>query len=116
VYRDPRRFGVLDWIDKGKESQHKLLKGLGFEPLEKSWSGETLFKLSRKRIVPVKVFIMDQKILVGVGNIYASEALFRAGVRPTKAAGKVSLAEWMKIESAIRKVLLESIEAGGSSI
>lgn len=116
VYRDPRRFGVIDWIEKGSEAEHKLLKALGPEPLDKSWNGETLAAVAKGRTTPVKVFLMDQRILVGVGNIYASEVLFRAGVRPTRLTGKVKKDEWQRIEKAIREVLLESIKAGGSTI
>lgn len=117
AFRDPRRFGMIDWIEKGKESEHPRLKTLGHEPLnENEWSAIDLFNRSRKRVAPVKVFIMDQRILVGVGNIYASEALFRAGVKPTKAAGKVSLREWENITHSIREILRESIDAGGSTI
>lgn len=115
-FRDPRRFGVLDWIERGLEDQHRLLKGLGPEPLGEEWNEDYLWRKSRKRKVAIKVFLMNQKIIVGVGNIYASEALFRAGVRPTKLAGRVSLEETRRIVDAVRVVLAESIAAGGSTI
>jgi formamidopyrimidine-DNA glycosylase len=116
AFRDPRRFGVIDWLDKNGEASHKLLKNLGPEPLEKTWNALDLFNKSRRRTSAIKVFIMDQRILVGVGNIYASEVLFRAGVKPTKLTGKVSKLEWQRLEKAIRQVLHESIKAGGSTI
>jgi formamidopyrimidine-DNA glycosylase len=116
AFRDPRRFGVLDFIETGLESQHKLLKHLGPEPLATEFSADFLFALSRKRTAAVKVFIMDQKVVVGVGNIYASEALFAAGLKPTRAAGKVTCAEYQKLVAAIQAVLQAAIQAGGSSI
>lgn len=117
VFRDPRRFGVLDLVKPGEESKHKLLKALGPEPLDaKTFSAEKLYDRSRKRKVSIKVFIMDQKTVVGVGNIYASEALFRAKIRPQKLAGKMSRHESERLVDSIRSVLEEAINAGGSSI
>ena len=88
-YCDPRRFGCFLWTDN--PNSHFLLKNLGPEPLGNSFNGKYLFDLSRKRKIPIKNFIMNSKIVVGVGNIYASEALFKAKIRPTRQAGKVSL-------------------------
>jgi formamidopyrimidine-DNA glycosylase len=117
VFRDPRRFGVLDLVKPGEESKHKLLKALGPEPFdEENFNAEKLFKRSRRRKIAVKVFIMDQKTVVGVGNIYASEALFRAGIKPQKQAGKLTKKEAEDLVRAIREVLNEAITAGGSSI
>ncbi|MCM2280949.1 MAG: bifunctional DNA-formamidopyrimidine glycosylase/DNA-(apurinic or apyrimidinic site) lyase [Bdellovibrionaceae bacterium] len=116
AYRDPRRFGILDWIEPGMESQHKLLRHLGPEPFTDTWNGEYLWRKSRRRLVAIKVFLMDQKIVVGVGNIYASEALFRAGIRPTRAAGRLTRAECDRLTVAVRDLLKESILAGGSTI
>lgn len=117
VFRDPRRFGMLDILQPGAEAKHPRLKGLGVEPLDaEKFTGEFLFHSSRKRKVAVKTFIMDQKVVVGIGNIYASEALFRAGVKPTKLAGKLTLSECEKIVGASRNVLQAAIKAGGSSI
>jgi formamidopyrimidine-DNA glycosylase len=116
VYRDPRRFGVLDFIKTGYEFEHKLLKHLGLEPFAPEFTADFLFARSRKRKAAVKVFIMDQKIVVGVGNIYASEALFAAGIKPTRAAGRVTHAEFQKLVVAIQKILQAAIAAGGSSI
>lgn len=116
AFRDPRRFGILDWIEPGKESEHPRLKDLGVEPLSDAFNEEFLFEVSRKRRTPVKSFIMDQRIVVGIGNIYASETLFRAGVRPTRQAGRLTRAECAKIVKAAQEVLNEAIAVGGSSI
>jgi len=113
--RDPRRFGCILFTDKPAE-QHKLLKNLGPEPLAKEFDGAYLFARSRKRKLAVKNFIMDSHIVVGVGNIYASEALFLAGIRPTRQCGKVSQAEYTKLANAIKQVLKASIRAGGTSL
>ncbi len=117
AFRDPRRFGIIDWVDPGKEREHPRLRSLGVEPLDASaFNDEFLFQASRKRTAPVKTFIMDQRIVVGIGNIYASEALFRAGVRPSRPAGRLTKAECARIVKAAQEVLLEAIAAGGSSI
>ena len=117
AFRDPRRFGILDIIKPGQEAKHPRLKDLGVEPLDpKLWTAEFLFQASRKRKVPVKVFIMDQRIVVGIGNIYASESLFFAGVRPQKLAGKLTQKECGRIVESSRTVLEKAIIAGGSSI
>jgi formamidopyrimidine-DNA glycosylase len=115
--RYPRRFGLLVLIEPGHEDEHPRLKSLGPEPLDETlFTGDYLFKKSRKRHVAVKSFIMDQKIVVGVGNIYASEALFRARVRPQRLAGRLSQIDSERLVEAIRSVLSEAIVAGGSSI
>ena len=116
IYRDPRRFGMLDYFLKSKEASHPRLKALGPEPLNDEFTAEYLFTKSRKRALAIKVFIMNQVIVVGVGNIYASEALFRARIKPTKLAGKISKDESAKLVSAIKSVLNEAIIAGGSTI
>lgn len=116
AYRDPRRFGVFDFVAHGEEDKHPKLKVLGYEPLSEAFTGEVLWRKFRGKAAAVKVAIMDQKIVVGVGNIYASEALFRAGIRPTTKAVKVSLEKCERLVFAIKEVLLESIAAGGSSI
>ncbi|MDH5407283.1 MAG: bifunctional DNA-formamidopyrimidine glycosylase/DNA-(apurinic or apyrimidinic site) lyase [Gammaproteobacteria bacterium] len=112
---DPRRFGSIHWI-KGDPEQHKLLCDLGPEPLEENFKPELLFSRSRKRKLAVKLFIMDSKTVVGVGNIYASEALFKAGIRPGKAAGRVSRAEYEKLYLAIKQILTQAIKAGGTTL
>ncbi len=117
VYNDPRRFGVLDLCPLGEELDHKLIKNMGPDPFNiEALTAESLRMKAKKRIVVVKNFIMDQKILTGVGNIYASEALFRAGIRPSKNVSQISLPKWTLLLEKIREVLSEAIEAGGSTI
>ncbi|MGD8526862.1 MAG: bifunctional DNA-formamidopyrimidine glycosylase/DNA-(apurinic or apyrimidinic site) lyase, partial [Thioalkalispiraceae bacterium] len=89
-FRDPRRFGAM-LFTHDDPLQHKLLRDLGPEPLEKAFNGRYLFDRSRHRKVSIKQFIMDSKVVVGVGNIYASESLFYAGINPNRAAGRISL-------------------------
>lgn len=114
-YHDPRRFGAVLWTDQAAE-QHDLLKKLGPEPLDDAFNGELLFKASRKRKVAVKNLIMDGHIVVGVGNIYASEALFLAGVRPGIAAGRVPAKKYDAIATAIKEVLSNAIAMGGTTL
>lgn len=116
AYRDPRRFGCFDFVAKDQESSHPKLISLGFEPLADSFTGEVLWGKLRGKVVAIKIAIMDQKIVVGVGNIYASEALFRAGIRPTTRSVKVSREKCDRLVFAIKEVLKEAIAAGGSSI
>ena len=113
--RDPRRFGSLHWI-KGDPLQHKLLKALGPEPLSDEFDSEYLFNRSRKRKLAIKLFIMDSKVVVGVGNIYASEALFRAGIRPARPAGRATRREYAQLVTAIKAVLQEAIRSGGTTL
>jgi formamidopyrimidine-DNA glycosylase len=112
---DPRRFGAVLWTE-GDPFLHSLLAHLGPEPLENSFSGEYLWKLARKRKASVKTFLMDSKIVVGVGNIYATEALFEAGILPRKAAGKVSKVDYEKLAKAVRKILTAAIKKGGTTL
>lgn len=114
-YNDPRRFGAVLWTDASVEN-HKLLKDLGPEPLLSGFNGEFLYKLSRTKKVPVKSFIMDSHIVVGVGNIYANEALFMAGIHPSRPSGNVSLARYKKLADCIREVLQHSIDQGGTTL
>jgi formamidopyrimidine-DNA glycosylase len=114
-FRDPRRFGCFLWT-RGDALQHKLLSHLGPEPLSGDFSGERLYALSRKRRTAVKNFIMDGRIVVGVGNIYASEALFRAGIDPRRQAGRISRARYDKLAAAIVDVLGAAIVQGGTSL
>jgi len=113
-FHDPRRFGCM--LVVGEPDKHALLAELGPEPLENEFTAAHLFSRSRGKSSAVKVFIMDSKVVVGVGNIYACEALYMAGIRPTKAAGKVSRAEFEKLVEAIKRVLGASIEAGGTTL
>lgn len=114
-FHDPRRFGALLWTEEPPES-HKLLASLGPEPLSADFDADSLFRRSRKRTKDIKTFIMDSHIVVGVGNIYANEALFTAGIRPTKAAGKVTRQQYEKLTVAIKKVLQRSIDQGGTTL
>lgn len=114
-YCDPRRFGSLQWCDYPLEA-HPLLAGLGPEPLAEDFNGEHLFRLSRGRRVAVKSFIMDGRVVVGVGNIYASEALFMAGIHPARAAGRVSKARYDSLAAAIRDVLGRAVRRGGTTL
>lgn len=113
-FTDPRRFGCLLWQPPG--TQHPLLAGLGPEPLGEAFDGDHLWRLSRGRRAPVKTFIMDQAVVVGVGNIYASEALFAAGIHPCRAAGAVSRARYAALATAIRRILGYAIGRGGTTL
>ena len=114
-FNDPRRFGAVLWTTE-PPSEHQLLKDLGPEPLLADFNGELLYSLSRNRKTAVKLFIMDSHIVVGVGNIYANEALFMAGIRPTRQAGKISLARYQKLAECIRVVLQQAIQQGGTTL
>ena len=113
-YNDPRRFGCLLWQPPGQI--HPLLQHLGPEPLGDAFDGNWLWRASRGRSAAVKTFLMDQSIVVGVGNIYASEALFEAGVHPKRAAGAVSRARYARIAAAIRNILSYAITRGGTTL
>lgn len=113
--RDPRRFGLVLWtVDD--PARHALLNKLGPEPFDDAFCGDYLFDRSRGRSLAVKNFIMNGHIVVGVGNIYASEALFRAGIHPARAAGKVSRARFEALAAEARAVLAAAIEAGGTTL
>lgn len=117
IYRDPRRFGRLDRYDPAAASAHPLLANLGPEPLDQTqFHPAHLIAACKGRKTAIKPLIMDQRIVVGVGNIYASEALFRAGIAPTRAAGRVSAQRLTTLVEHIRDVLAEAIAAGGSTI
>lgn len=132
-FNDPRRFGCLLWQSPGRV--HPLLAGLGPEPLavetgfqppvakgsppatgHATFSGDYLFALSRGRRVPVKSFLMDQKVVVGVGNIYVAEALFAAGISPLRAAGKVSRERYGRLAEAVQSILAHAIARGGTTL
>ena len=114
-FNDPRRFGSLLWLAP-PAGQHPLLQSLGPEPLGDAFDGRHLWQASRGRKLAVKSFIMDGKVVVGVGNIYASEALYMAGIHPTRAAGRISAARYDALAAAIRDVLRRAIEEGGTSL
>jgi formamidopyrimidine-DNA glycosylase len=115
---DPRRFGAVLWHgnDDGELEQHVLLRGLGVEPLEDKFSGELLYRATRNRSAPVKQVLLAGDIVVGVGNIYACESLFRAGINPKTPAARISRARYDKLAAAIRAVLAEAIVQGGSTL
>jgi formamidopyrimidine-DNA glycosylase len=114
-YNDPRRFGSFHFAEL-PTAEHWLLKNLGVEPLGNEFSGDYLFETSRNRRVAVKNFIMDGKVVVGVGNIYAAESLFRAGIRPGVAAHRVSRLAYQLLAEAIRQILANAINVGGTTL
>lgn len=114
-YHDPRRFGCVLWAGS-EPHKHMLLEKLGPEPLTEDFNVDHLFVLSRKRSAAIKTFIMDSHNVVGVGNIYANEALFVAGIRPKRQAGKVSKSAYIKLVVAIKAILAEAIEQGGTTL
>ncbi|GAC1629331.1 MAG: bifunctional DNA-formamidopyrimidine glycosylase/DNA-(apurinic or apyrimidinic site) lyase [Nevskia sp.] len=114
-YNDARRFGaVLPW--PASEPGHVLIDALGPEPFSPEFSGAYLHARARGRRAPLKNFVMDGHVVVGAGNIYAAEALFRAGLRPARAAGRVTRAEYERLAQAIRAVLGEAIAQGGTTL
>ncbi|MER0044438.1 MULTISPECIES: bifunctional DNA-formamidopyrimidine glycosylase/DNA-(apurinic or apyrimidinic site) lyase [unclassified Pseudomonas] len=113
-YTDPRRFGAMLWSELPLE--HELLVRLGPEPLTELFDGERLYQLSRGKAIAVKPFIMDNAVVVGVGNIYATEALFAAGIDPRRAAGTVSRARYVRLAGEIKRVLAHAIERGGTTL
>ncbi|MFP6557005.1 bifunctional DNA-formamidopyrimidine glycosylase/DNA-(apurinic or apyrimidinic site) lyase [Paraburkholderia sp. B3] len=117
-FRDPRRFGAVLWHPReaGDVLGHPLLAGLGIEPFMPAFDGALLYRETRGRKVSVKQALLAGDIVVGVGNIYASESLFRAGIRPTTPAGRVSLARYELLADAVRAVLASAIEKGGSTL
>jgi len=114
-FHDPRRFGALLWWDPPWQA-HQLLRELGPEPLSTEFDGAYLWRRARKLRVPVKNFIMNGKVVVGVGNIYASEALFMAGIHPARAAGRIALCRYQGLAAAIKDVLQRAIRSGGTTL
>lgn len=114
-FHDPRRFGCFLWFT-GPAEQHPLLAELGPEPLEDGFDGHHLFLCSRGRSAPVKAFIMDSHVVVGVGNIYANEALFKAGIHPLRAAGRISAERYDRLAEEIRAILAAAIQRGGTTL
>ncbi len=113
--RDPRRFGSVLW-HVGEPGEHPLLARLGVEPLSPAFDGELLYRASRGRHSAVKVFLMDAAIVVGVGNIYASESLFRAGIHPATAAGRIRRERYDRLAEVVRATLNDALAAGGSTL
>jgi len=113
-FNDPRRFGCWLWADPA--AAHPLIASLGPEPLSPEFNGRMLFQLSRSKNTPVKAFIMDSHVVVGVGNIYANEALFKAGIHPRRKAGRISLDRYQRLAEAIREILGAAILMGGTTL
>lgn len=115
---DPRRFGAVLWHshDDGELEENLLLRGLGVEPLAPGFTGKLLYDQTRQRSAAVKQVLLAGDIVVGVGNIYCSESLFRAGINPKTPARRISLARYDKLAQAIRDVLAEAIVQGGSTL
>jgi formamidopyrimidine-DNA glycosylase len=113
-FTDPRRFGCLLWQPAGET--HELLAGLGPEPLSDAFDGDYLFELSRGRKAPVKTFLMDQAVVVGVGNIYAAESLFEAGIAPHRATGSISRERYARLAAAVKRILGHAITRGGTTL
>jgi formamidopyrimidine-DNA glycosylase len=115
-FNDPRRFGMLDLLVRGEENSHRLLADIGPEPLDDAFTGAVLARAIEGKMTPIKAAILDQKIVAGVGNIYACEALFQAGLSPKRLAGSLSRAQADKLVAAIKDVLTRAIAVGGSSL
>ncbi len=114
-YHDPRRFGSAHWTESDP-LEHPLLAKLAPEPLSDEFDGEYLYRATRRRSVHIKLLIMNSQAVVGVGNIYASEALFRAGISPRRAAHRITRAQAAALAKAIKEVLAEAIEIGGTTL
>jgi formamidopyrimidine-DNA glycosylase len=115
-FADPRRFGSVDLIETDREDQHRLLAGLGPEPLDDAFSVQVLDAALAGKKTPIKAALLDQKVVAGLGNIYVCEALFRAGISPLRLAASVPGARSKRLLPAIKQTLTEAIEAGGSSL
>ncbi len=113
-YHDPRRFGSMHFLEG--TSSHELIDHLGPEPLSEEFDGAYLYALSRGRKVAVKIFLMNAEVVVGVGNIYANEALYLAGIDPTREAGRVSRARYDRLVGHIKEVLQKAISSGGTTL
>lgn len=116
VFCDPRRFGHLDWLASGTEADHWLLKGMGIEPLSNEFSPAYLESALANRQSAIKTALLDQRLIAGLGNIYVSEALFRAGISPRRKAASIRGQRAMRLAAAVRAVLQEAIEQGGTSL
>ncbi|MCC2638977.1 MAG: DNA-formamidopyrimidine glycosylase [Moraxellaceae bacterium] len=114
-FHDPRRFGCFLWLTGAPEA-HELLRDLGPEPLEAGFDGGWLFDRSRGRSAPVKSFLMDSHVVVGVGNIYANEALYKAGIHPLRAAGRIGAARYDRLAVEVQAILAYAIRRGGTTL
>jgi formamidopyrimidine-DNA glycosylase len=115
-FNDPRRFGLIDYMKRGEAARHPLLAALGPEPLESEFSGAYLAAALAGKMTPIKSALLDQRIVAGLGNIYACEALFRAGISPRRVAGSIARGRAERLVAGVRSVLAEAIAAGGSSL
>ncbi|HEY0846115.1 MAG TPA: bifunctional DNA-formamidopyrimidine glycosylase/DNA-(apurinic or apyrimidinic site) lyase [Noviherbaspirillum sp.] len=115
---DPRRFGAILWhgVEEGDIEEHVLLRSLGVEPLEDAFSASLMYRMTRNRTAPIKQVLLAGDIVVGVGNIYASESLFKAGINPKTPAHRIGLSRYGKLAQAIRETLAAAIEQGGSTL
>ena len=113
---DPRRFGSIDLVPTAAEDAHRLLAGLGPEPLDDAFDADVLFRALAGRRSPIKAALLDQRLVAGLGNIYVCEAMFRAGIAPSRLASDVTGAQAKRLVSEIKATLLEAIAAGGSSL
>lgn len=114
-YTDPRRFGAILWLGD-KPEENTLLSILGPEPLSDEFTANLLYKQAKNRKLSIKQFIMEQKVVTGVGNIYATEALFKSGISPVRAANNISLKRYQLLVSAIKEILTEAIKQGGTTL
>ena len=113
--RDPRRFGLVLWT-RGDPLRHTLLAAMGPEPFDAAFNAEWLYRVTRKRSASIKQVLMDGHVVAGVGNIYANEALFRAGIHPRRLAGRIARARFEPLVSSVREVLRDAIEEGGTTL
>lgn len=116
LYRDPRRFGLVTFCQSSQLENHQLLKNLGPEPLSNHFNGQALRSALGGKTVSIKAALLDQRVVAGVGNIYASEALYRAGINPKRKAGSLSVERCQKLSGEVRNVLNDALKAGGSSL
>ncbi len=112
---DPRRFGSVLWITEDI-NEHPLIKKLGPEPLSSDFTDDYLYEMSRSKTSPIKTFLMNNHVVVGVGNIYANESLFKAGIDPKKLAGKISKKRYFELTKHIKQTLAHAIEQGGTTL
>ena len=115
-FNDPRRFGLIDYVNRSEAAQHPLLARLGREPLEPGFDGPYLAAALAGKVTPIKAALLDQRIVAGLGNIYACEALFRAGLSPRRLARSIGSTRASRLATAIQSVLIDAIAAGGSSL
>jgi len=115
-FHDPRRFGLILWQEGNDPLQHRLLNTLGPEPLGNNFNAAYIFAISRNKKRPIKTFLMDNHVVVGVGNIYANEALFKAGINPQRLAGDLELIEFEQLVVIVKDVLEAAIKAGGTTL